>query len=71
MRTRPPARPAVATTTPRASARRDGEALEGANSMRYGLDMSVMTADLDRALRFAHGPVEELRAALEAVRASA
>ena len=39
--------------------------------MRYGLDMSVMTADLDRALRFAHGPVEELRAALEAVRASA
>jgi acyl-CoA reductase-like NAD-dependent aldehyde dehydrogenase len=33
----------------------DDEALEGANATRYGLAMSVMTTDLDRALRFAHG----------------
>jgi succinate-semialdehyde dehydrogenase/glutarate-semialdehyde dehydrogenase len=33
----------------------DDDALEGANATRYGLAMSVMTTDLDRALRFAHG----------------
>jgi len=33
----------------------DDEALAGANSTRYGLAMSVMTTDLDRALHLAHG----------------
>jgi len=34
---------------------RDEEALAGANDTRYGLATSVMTRDLDRALRFAGG----------------